>query len=158
MAISRKLQAYLKEHDVKYRLVQHTRTGSSMESAEQAHIPGGALAKGVLARAGEAYLMLVLPSDYHVDLEALSSQTGASLAMATEEELSAQFSDCERGAIPPLGFIYGIKTLWDPSTSLGADQKVYFEAGDHQQLVQVTGEQFHELMAPAERREFSHHL
>ncbi|MCP4285298.1 MAG: YbaK/EbsC family protein [Gammaproteobacteria bacterium] len=158
MAISRSLQAYLKEHGVKYRLVSHPRTGSSMESAEQAHIPGGALAKGVVTRDGDDYFMLVTPSDYHVDLEALSDLHNKSLIMATESELSTRFPDCERGAIPPLGYVFGIKTLWDPSTTLGQDKKVYFEAGDHEHLVQVSGEQFHELMASAERAEFSRHI
>ena len=158
MAISRSLQEYLKEHGVKYRMVQHARTGSSMESAEEAHIPGGALAKGVMIRDGDGYMMLVLPSDYHVDLETLSGRLGRPLAMAGEEEFSAKFPDCERGAVPPLGYVYGIRTLWDPSTALGADEKVYFEAGDHENLIQVSGEQFHELMASAERSEFSRHI
>lgn len=158
MAISRILQAYLKERGVKYKMVSHARTGSSMESAEQAHIPGGALAKGVITSDGDDYLMLVIPSDYHVDLDSLSSRLGKSLTMATEDELSTKFPDCERGAIPPLGYLYGIRTLWDPSTTLGKDEKVYFEAGDHEHLVQVTGERFHELMASAERSEFSRHI
>jgi len=158
MAISKRLQAYLKEHDVKYRVVKHARTGSSMESAEQAHIPGGALAKGVMVRDGDDYLMLVLPSDYHVELDSLGGRLGRSLIMASEDELSVKFPDCERGAIPPLGYIYGIKTLWDPSTTLGQDEKVYFEAGDHENLVQVSGEQFHELMVSAERSEFGRHI
>jgi len=158
MAISRTLQAYLKEHGVKYRIVHHARTGSSMESAEQAHIPGGALAKAVMTRDGNDFLMLVLPSDYHVDLDSLSTRLGRTLTMANEAEFSARFSDCERGAVPPLGYVYGIRTLWDPSTALGADEKVYFEAGDHENLIQVSGEQFHELMASAERSEFSRHI
>lgn len=158
MAISRSLQVYLKEHGVKHRIVRHARTGSSMESAEQAHIPGGALAKGVVATDGVDYFMLVLPSDYHVDLDSLSGRLGKSLVMATEEELSKKFPDCELGAIPPLGYVYGIRTLWDPSTTLGQDEKVYFEAGDHENLVQVSGERFHELMASAERSEFSRHI
>ena len=158
MAISRSLQEYLKEHGVKYRIVRHPRTGSSMESAEQAHIPGGALAKGVMTREGNDFLMLVLPSDYHVELDSLNGQLGRSLVLASEAELSAKFPDCERGAIPPLGFVFGIRTLWDPNSPLGADEKVYFEAGDHEHLIQVSGEQFHELMASAERSEFSRHI
>jgi len=158
MAISKSLQTYLKEHDVKYRTVHHARTGSSMESAEQAHVPGGALAKGVVTRDGDDYLMLVLPSDYHVDLDALSGRLGKTLTMATEEELSARFPDCERGAVPPLGYVYGIRTLWDPSSTLGEDETVYFEAGDHENLIQVSGVQFHELMASADRSEFSRHI
>jgi Ala-tRNA(Pro) deacylase len=53
---------------------------------------------------------------------------------------------------------YGIKTIWDPKSSLGKQDEVFFEAGDHQSLVRMIGVQFHELMAPAERGEFSHHI
>ena len=53
---------------------------------------------------------------------------------------------------------YGIKTIWDPESSLGKLDEVFFEAGDHQTLVRVSGVQFHELMAPAERGRFSHHV
>jgi len=138
--------------------VSHAKTGSSMETAEQAHIPGGALAKGVVTKDGDGFLMLVLPSDYHVDLDALGSRLGKFLTMASENELSELFDDCQRGAVPPLGYVYGIKTLWDPNTELGKDEKVYFEAGDHEHLVQVSGVQFHELMASAERSTFGRHI
>ena len=158
MAISNRLQAYLKEHGIKYRVLTHARTGSSMESAEQAHIPGSALAKGVVARSGDEYVMLVIPSDYHVDFDVLSQATGLTLEMAEEAEFSTVFSDCERGAVPPLGYVYGLRTLWDPSTALGKDEKVYFEAGDHEHLVRVSGEQFHELMSHAERGHFGIHI
>lgn len=158
MAIARTVQNHLREKRIKYRTLSHPRTGSSMESAEQAHVPGGALAKGVIALNGQEYLMLVIPSDYHVDFEALGRHLGVALEMASEEQIDAQFPDCARGAIPPLGYLYGMKTLWDPSTTLGQDEKVYFEAGDHEHLIQISGEQFHELMSAAERKQFGKHL
>lgn len=158
MSIARKLQAHLKQHNVKYKLISHPHTGSSMETAEVAHIPGDALAKGVLVKSNDAYLMVVIPSDYYVELETLHKLLEREVEMATEAELSEQFPDCEVGAIPPLGHVYGIETIWDPTTTLGTQERVFFEAGDHQQLVRVSGEQFHELMAPAVRGEFSRHM
>ena len=158
MTIAKKLQGYLKDHEIKYRLITHPHTGSSMGSAEQAHIPGDALAKGVLLKDVDGYLLVVVPSDYHIELDSLQKLSGRKMGMANEEDLAGQFSDCEVGAIPPIGHVYGITTLWDPNTSLGKLDKVYFEAGDHEHLVQVSGEKFHELMAPADRGEFSHHL
>lgn len=78
--------------------------------------------------------------------------------MVEEATLEEVFSDCEPGAVPPIGMAYGIKTIWDPQSSLGNQNEVFFEAGDHQSLVRMSGEQFHELMAPAERGKFSHHI
>ena len=71
MAISNKLRLYLKQHDVKYRLISHPHSASSMESAEKAHVPGDALAKGILVKEDGEYLMVVLPSDYYVELDTL---------------------------------------------------------------------------------------
>ncbi len=159
MSIAKQLQDYLKQHAIKYRLIAHPHTGSSMESAEEAHVKGDALAKGILvSTADDGYWLVVVPSDYHIELESLHVLIKQKVEMASETELAEQFPDCEVGAVPPLGQAYGIKTLWDPGTSLGSEARVFFEAGDHEHLVEVSGEQFHELMSPAERGEFSHHI
>ena len=158
MSISNTLREYLVAHDVKVKLITHSPTGSSMESAEQAHVSGDALAKGVLVKDDEGYLLVVVPSDYHVDLDSLRRFLGQPVELATEEELGGLFPDCELGAVPPLGHAFGIKTIWDPKTTLGSERQVYFEAGDHVHLVRVSGKKFHELMAPADRGEFSYHV
>ncbi len=158
MSIAKKLQIHLKEQNVKYKLISHPHTGSSMETAEVAHIPGDALAKGVLVKSDKKFIMIVIPSDSYVDLETVRKLLVSDVEMATEAELSEQLPDCEVGAIPPLGYLYGIDTMWDPTTSLGTQDRIYFEAGDHKHLVRVSGEQFHELMAPAVRGEFSRHM
>ena len=158
MAISRQLQQFLKQHHIQYKLISHPRSDSSMESAQKAHVPGDALAKGVLVKESGSYVLVVIPSDYHVDLELLRKLVGREVILAEESELSDLLPDCELGAIPAIGPAFGIKTLWDPHTSLGREEQVYFEAGDHQHLVRVGGKQFHELMAEADRGEFSHHI
>ncbi|MES9935854.1 MAG: YbaK/EbsC family protein [Sedimenticola sp.] len=158
MAIAKRLLEYLKQHDVNYRLVKHPRTGSSMETAEQAHVSGDALAKGVVVREDSEFLLVVVPSDYHVELDSLKKMLGREVMLAVEGELGSLFTDCEVGAVPPVGEPYGLVTIWDPNTTLGSEEHVYFEAGDHEHLVAVSGRQFHELMAHAERGEFSHHL
>lgn len=158
MSIAKKLQIYLKEQNVKYKLISHPHTGSSMETAEVAHVPGDALAKAVLVKSNDKFIVVVIPSDSYVDLETVKKLLVSDVEMATEAELSEQFPDCEVGAIPPLGYLYGIDTMWDPTTSLGTQDRIYFEAGDHKHLVRVSGEQFHELMASAVRGEFSRHM
>lgn len=156
MAIAEKLRIYLKDHEAKYSLRRHPHTGSSMETAEAAHVPGDCLAKGVVLKDTKGFLLVVVPSDYHVELERLNQQFKRQMVMAEEDELTALFPDCEAGAVPPIGFAYGVDTVWD--TSLGDKDSVWFEAGDHESLVHLSGRQFHELMAPAERGQFSHHV
>ncbi len=158
MAIATKLENYLRQREVEYKLVTHPRSEYSMETAEKAHGHGDALAKGVLVKDEDGYVLVVLPSDYHVELESLHKLLGQEVEMVDEANLAEVFNDCELGAIPPVGMAYGVKTIWDPTSSLGKQDEVFFEAGDHQSLVRVTGVQFHELMAPAERGKFSHHI
>ncbi len=158
MAIATKLENYLRQREVEYKLVTHPRSEYSMETAEKAHVHGDALAKGVLVKDEDGYVLVVLPSDYHVELESLHKLLGQEVEMVDEANLAEVFNDCELGAIPPVGMAYGVKTIWDPASSLGRQDEVFFEAGDHQSLVRVTGVQFHELRAPAERGKFSHHI
>ncbi len=158
MAIANRLEKYLREQGVKYKLVTHPHSEYSMQTAEKAHVPGDALAKGVLVKDDDEYLLVVLPADYHIELDSLKKLLNQNVAMVDEVTLGVVFSDCEVGAVPPIGMAYGIKTIWDPKSSLGDLEQVYFEAGDHQNLVKISGVQFHELMASAERGEFSHHI
>ena len=158
MKISSKLKDYLQQRNIEYRVVTHPHSEYSMETAEKAHVSGDALAKGVLVRDDDGYLLVVIPADFHIELEALRRLLGQEVSMVDEPVLGEVFSDCELGAVPPIGMAYGIKTLWDPESSLGQLDEVYFEAGDHQTLVRISGEHFHELMAPAERGKFSHHV
>jgi len=158
MKIATKLDDYLRERGIQYQVVTHPHSEYSMETAEKAHVSGDALAKGVLVEDDDGYLLVVLPADFHIELESLHRLLGQKVSMVDEPELGKVFSDCELGAVPPIGMAYGVKTIWDPQSSLGKLDEVFFEAGDHQTLVQVSGEHFHELMAPAERARFSHHV
>ena len=101
-------------------------------------------------------LMAVIPADFHLDLDDLKQQLHRDLEFAEEEELASLFPDCELGAIPPVGPAYDMPTIWD--TRLGEEPTVYLEAGDHETLLEMSGRAFHELMAPAERGHFSHHV
>ena len=158
MALASRLEKYLRARGASYKVVNHPHSEYSMETAEKAHVPGDALAKGVLVKDDDGYLLVVLPADYHIELESLKKLLRQEVAMVDEVTLGVVFSDCEVGAVPPIGMAYGIKTIWDPNSSLVALDQVFFEAGDHESLVRVSGEQFHELMAEAERGEFSHHF
>lgn len=158
MTIANKLESYLLQQETSYQLTAHEHSSFSMDTAEKAHVPGDALAKGILVKEEKGYLLVVLPSDYHIELETLRTLLRQEVELASESEVGTLFNDCDPGAVPPIGAAYGIKTIWDPNTSLGQLNDIYFEAGDHDHLIHVSGEQFHELMASAERGQFSRHI
>jgi Ala-tRNA(Pro) deacylase len=158
MAMVKTVESYLNEHEIDYVLIIHPHTGSSMETAEIAHVPGDSLAKGVVLEDSDGFLLVVIPSDYHLNLDLMCSLLKRDLHMADENSLENLFPDCEVGAIPAIGQAYAINTIWDPSSSLGNVDEVFFEAGDHRELVCVSGEAFHELMASVERMSISQHI
>ena len=158
MTIANKLESYLLQQEASYQLMAHEHSDFSMDTAEKAHVPADALAKGILVKDEEGDLLVVLPSDYHIELKTLRTLLRQEVELATESEVGTLFNDCDPGAVPPIGAAYGIKTIWDPNTSLGQSDDIYFEAGDHDHLIHVSGEQFHELMASAARGQFSQHI
>ncbi len=156
MSVSRKLESYLKEHVIHYKAVRHPHSGSSLDTAQAAHVPGDLLAKAVVVRPEGRYLMVVVPSAYHVDLERLEGYLGEPVRLATEAELAQLFPDCEPGAVPPVGIAYEIRTLADRRL-LGLPE-IYFESGDHEHLIKVSGEQYAMLMEGAEEVDVGRHI
>jgi len=73
-----------------------------------------------------------------------------------QHELDFTFSDCEHGAIPPTGELYGVDTLIDPA--LLQKEDVYFESGDHEHMIHMSGEDFRRLVNNAQKHTVSHHL
>jgi len=149
MSISLTVQDALEGRSIQYELLSHQHTRSSMESAGSAHVDFNHLAKAVIVKESDEYMMVVVPSDYHVHLGRLHRLLGREVGLATEEEISSLFPDCECGAIPPLGTAYRMITLVD-STLLEQDV-IYFESGDHEHLIKVSGRQFRKLLGDAEK-------
>ena len=156
MAISPSLKHYLEAQAVKYDVVRHRHTESSMHTAAAAHVPGDRLAKSVVVADDDGCLLAVVPSSHRVHLGELDRQLDRKLGLVTEDELRELFKDCEIGAIPPIGAAYGIETVVDES--LTEQPEIWFEAGDHELLIHVSGEQFSRLLGNASRRRFSRHV
>jgi Ala-tRNA(Pro) deacylase len=154
MAIAATVQRFLEENSVGYELVPHPHTGSSHETAEAAHVSEDHIAKAVMVRDAAGYAMVVVPASNWVDVEHLRKELNREVHLATEEDFVRLFSDCEAGAVPPLGPAYAIETFLDQALLSLAN--VYFEAGDHEHLVHTTGDDFQSLLAGVRHGYFSH--
>ena len=150
--IARRLKWYLDAHGVDYDLIHHSYTPTMAESAEAAHVPAGRVAKCVLLEDERGYLLVVVPASCRIELEALHQALGRQLELATEDELDDIFEGCEHGAVPPIGAAYNIPMAIDQSLLRLAD--VYFEAGDHEELVHVSAAGFRELLVGARPGKF----
>ena len=155
MGIALTLQNYLEDRHVDYGTLTHRFADTATECAETAHISGERMAKAVILKDDEGYLMAVLPATYHVDFDTLRQRLGRDVQLVDEDELKPLFDDCEIGAIPPLGVAYGLHSIVE--TSLVEKGDLYFEAGDHKTLVHMQAEAFGELLGAAERGRFGFH-
>lgn len=153
MAISLTLERYLDAKNIKYNVITHAPTHSSLETAETCHILGDRLAKGVLLRDKMGYALAVLPASHHIRLSELRRQFGDDIMLASEREIEGLFEDCVRGAVPAVGECYGLDTVVDDS--LDEQPEVYFEGGDHATLVHMSHAQFADLTATARHASFS---
>lgn len=153
MAISNTLRRYLDDSGVGYETVKHPFSTTSQRIAEHTHISGLRLAKGVLFRDARGYLLAVLPSPLHVHLEILNEQLGRSLEMVDEDEIAQLFQDCDIGAIPAVGIPYEIEVALD--LHLCDEPDIYFEAGNHVELIRVGGTDFQTLMKGAQVLSFA---
>ena len=155
MTTALRVAAYLRNAQVDYETVGHPAAPTSSEIAQSAHIPGNQLVKAVLLKDEKGHLLAVLPSTHHIDFGAIKSLFYQSLDLASEIELKSYFPDCDLGAVPPIGAAYTLDTIADKS--LQAEEVLYFEAGDQNQLIKVDKATFVTLMAAAEWAYFSQH-
>ncbi len=146
MYLSHTVTGFMDKRDVEYETIGHAYCFTSGESAEQAQLPRGRVAKGVLFCDEDDYVLAVVPASARVDQKALRALLGErNLQLADEDEVALLFPDCELGAIPALGHAFGVGTVVDDS--LLEQEEVYFEGGDHEHLVHVSGRAFQRLMA-----------
>lgn len=154
MAIAETVSNYLMQKSVEYDLLAHPHTGSSHETAEASHVREDHIAKAVIVKDASGYAMVVVPASNWVDMELLRKELGRDFHLVSETELDGLFADCEPGAIPPLGPAYHFETVLDEGVTSLAN--VYFEAGDHQQLIHTSGENFKLLLSGVRHGHFCH--
>jgi Ala-tRNA(Pro) deacylase len=154
--MSTRLKWFLDSRGIRYEVVPHDPTSTSRETARVAHVPEDRLAKSVILEDERGYVMAIVPASCRVSLEALGDELNRRLELATEDELHELFRDCELGAVPPIADPYGLPAVVDHRLWDLAD--VYFEAGDHQDLIHLTGAEFQRLQQHALTASFGRRL
>jgi Ala-tRNA(Pro) deacylase len=142
-----KLRQFLDENHVKYIVITHSKAYTSQGIAAIAHISGNEVAKTVMLQKDGELCMAVLPASKQVDLTEFASLTeSGDVCLASERDFRDRFPDCEVGAMPPFGNLYGVPVFAD--TSLGFDKEIAFNAGSHLELVKLAFSDFERLVKP----------
>jgi Ala-tRNA(Pro) deacylase len=148
MAISGRLKHFLDAARIPYEVRPHDRKFGAQAVAHASHISGHQMAKVVVVQdiAQRSY-MVVLPADEQLDFEALEWTSGAKgMRLASEGELALIFPDCEVGAMPPFGHLYGVPVYLDDAFL--PKRRIYFEDGTHGEVVGMRCRDFLRLERP----------
>ena len=141
------LREFLDKNRVKYLVISHSVAYTAQGIAALTHTPGKELAKTVILSIDGRLAMAVVPASFKIDLLRLRKQLRAnSVELASETEFRDQFPDCETGAMPPFGNLYGMEVFADESLAL--DKEIAFNAGSHRELVRMSFADFQRLVNP----------
>ena len=141
------LQEYLDQQGIAYRMSQHPTVYTSQDLAATEHMPGRSVIKPVVVQADGKFIMCALPASYRIALGELREQLDArQISLAEEVHLREIFPECELGAEPPIGRMFGLPTVMDES--LMADDRVMFQAGTHDTAVTMTLADYRRLAQP----------
>jgi Ala-tRNA(Pro) deacylase len=142
-----KVQDLLKQEEVPYKSVWHPVSYSAQKTAAFAHVSGNEFAKPVMVRIDGQLCMVVVPASNQVDFDLLRQATGAKdLRLANESEFMNLFPDCEVGAMPPFGHLYGVQTY--VAEKLSHDDIISFNAGTHNELIEMTFRDYSRIEHP----------
>jgi Ala-tRNA(Pro) deacylase len=147
MSISPTLNAYLDREHVHYDVLPHPEAFRALTIAEMLHTPEKEMAKVVIVKVDKQFVMMVLPASWKVDLHRLRAVFAAhSVRLATEDEITGLFPDCELGAMPPFGNLYRLPVYVDQS--LTEDEEIVFQAGTHSGAIRMRYWDFAALVFP----------
>ena len=147
MAIVKRLYEFLESHGVKYEVTPHREAFTSQEIAAASHVSGKAMAKVVIVKRHMEMVMAVLPAACKLGVDRLERIFGASgVSIAHEQEFAGLFPDCDAGAMPAFGNLYGLEVFVDEE--LAKCQRIVFQAGNHHELVTMDYADFARLVQP----------
>ena len=144
---SRKMKEFLDSQAVKYVKITHSPAYTAREIAQSSHIKGKEVAKTVIVFIDGKMAMAVLSANYSIDFDYFRKEIGAKrIELASEDQFKDMFPDCEVGAMPPFGNLYGMEVYVDQH--LTEDKEIVFNAGSHSELVRMSYQDFARLVKP----------
>jgi Ala-tRNA(Pro) deacylase len=145
------LRSFLDQQGVRYQWLHHDTAYTAQDLAQREHMSGKKVVKPVLIEADGRFVLCALSAAYHVDLERIREELNAEEARLADELTLAQLCpECEIGAEPPIGALFGIPTMMDES--LSDEPEVLFQAGTHQDAVKMPFSDYIRIARPTVAR------
>ncbi|MGD0221579.1 MAG: YbaK/EbsC family protein [Terriglobia bacterium] len=147
MAIPQRIRDYLDSQNVPYETLHHSQAFTAQEVAHSLHVSGKKCVKAVVAEGDNKTVMVVIPASHRLNFQELKSALKANqLEMLVERELVGLFPDCDLGAVPPIGNLYGIDVWVD--RAVASTEKILFCAGTHEDCIRMRYSDFAKLTRP----------
>lgn len=143
------ISEYLQSCDVPFKRMLHGPASCATRLARSLHVRGSTVAKAVLLvnEQSEGFVLAVLPATHRIDTDLIGPiMQGSNVRLASEAELERVFHDCELGAIPPFGTLYGIPTIVD--ASLSREEEILVESNLRHEGVQIAFRDFMAIEKP----------
>ncbi len=142
-----RLREFLDSQQTAYATINHSTAYTSQEIAQSVHIPGSELAKTVMVKIDGKMAMAVLPATEKVSVDMLKQAIGAqTVELATEREFQDRFPECELGAMPPFGNLYGMSVFGAASLP---HKDIAFNAGTHTEVIRMAYKDWERMVKPA---------
>ena len=144
-----RVREYLMTHGIPYEVTEHRTTYTAQEMAAIEHVAGREVAKVVMLMADDDLVMAVIAAPDHISMgKARAALAGDDVRLATEAEFSPAFEDCEVGAAPPFGSLYGVPTVID--SRLLPAETIVFAAGSHTHTMHMVMQDYLQAATPRE--------
>jgi Ala-tRNA(Pro) deacylase len=143
----KRLRTFLDQNGIHYTQQSHITAYTAAGVASVAHVKGKEMAKAVMVLADDKLVMLVVPATMHIRLrQAKMALKARQVFLASEADFAHVFPDCEVGAMPPFGNLYGIPVFVDES--LTRDKEIVFNAGNHREIIRMSYVDYVRTVAP----------
>ena len=131
------LLTWLESEGIEYEVHEHDRSFTAMATARAEGVDPKTFEKVIWVRSAEGgNALIAIDSEDHLDLrKAREVLKSGRVQLVPEEEIELLAPDCEPGAMPAVGSLFGIPTFAD--LDVRAEPQISFNAGSHTVAVRV---------------------
>jgi len=143
----KQLKEFLDEAGVEYMCLSHPPAFTAQQLAHHVKIAGDRVVKTVIIELDGKMAMLVMPATWRVRWDRLSRVLDTDFVdLADEQEFQDRFPECEVGAMPPFGNLFGMTVYC--AEVLTEQPELAFAAGTHTESIHMKTADFLQLVHP----------
>ena len=143
-----KVDSFLKQQGIDFERHTHVTSYTAQGLAHAEHVSGYAVAKPVIVKTNSGFAMCVLTAPQHLDRKRMAALLHEKdVRLATEAEMAGLFPDCELGAEPPIGTMFGMPTFADDKVL--DDEYLVMQAGTHRDSIRMRREDWERVCRPS---------